>query len=89
MRQGWSCEGSFDNLDPHLELLRGLMPPHFLQIPGKIDTILVTGNLCTKETFDYFKSLTADVHAVAGEYDEVPLLFPASLSFPRVGVFCH
>lgn len=42
-----------------------------LLVPGRIHHILVTGNLCTKESFDYLKSLASDVHVVRGDFDEV------------------
>ena len=41
------------------------------QVPGKIQHILSTGNLCTKETRDYFKTLANDLHIVKGDFDEV------------------
>jgi len=41
-----------------------------LLVPNKIQHILCTGNLCTKETFDYLKSLASDVHVVRGDFDE-------------------
>ena len=31
---------------------------------------LCTGNVCTKETLDYLKTLAGDVHVVQGEFDE-------------------
>lgn len=40
-------------------------------MPGRIHHILVTGNLCTKESFDYLKSLASDVHVVRGDFDDV------------------
>lgn len=40
-------------------------------MPGKIQHILCTGNLCTKESFDYLKTLASDVHVVRGDFDEV------------------
>ena len=42
-----------------------------LQVPGKIQHILCTGNLCSKETFDYLKTLASDVHVVKGDFDDV------------------
>ena len=30
----------------------------------------VPGNLCTKETFDYLKTLANDVHVVKGDFDD-------------------
>lgn len=49
------------------------MPGKFkkLLVPGKIQHILCTGNLCTKESFDYLKTLASDVHVVRGDFDEV------------------
>lgn len=40
-------------------------------MPGKIQHILCTGNLCTKESYDYLKTLAGDVHIVRGDFDEV------------------
>lgn len=48
-----------------------LLISHAWQVPGKIQHILCTGNLCTKETFDYLKTLASDVHVVQGDFDEV------------------
>ncbi len=42
-----------------------------LLVPGKIQQILCTGNVCDKETFEYLKTVAADVHVVKGDYDEV------------------
>lgn len=44
------------------------------QVPGKIQHILCTGNVCTKEGYEYLKSLASDVHVVKGEFDEVRTL---------------
>ncbi|XP_026575142.1 vacuolar protein sorting-associated protein 29 [Pseudonaja textilis] len=41
-----------------------------LLVPGKIQHILCTGNLCTKESYDYLKTLAGDVHVVRGDFDE-------------------
>ena len=45
--------------------------PTCTQVPGKIQHILCTGNLCTKETYDYLKTLAGDVHIVRGDFDDV------------------
>ncbi|KAI3670007.1 hypothetical protein L6452_41565 [Arctium lappa] len=39
-------------------------------VPGKIQHIICTGNLCIKEVHDYLKSLTPNLHITRGEYDE-------------------
>ncbi|CAG8534723.1 4929_t:CDS:2 [Ambispora gerdemannii] len=41
-----------------------------LLVPGKIQQIICTGNVCDKETFDYLRTVAADVHVVRGDYDE-------------------
>eukprot|EP01104_Vermistella_antarctica_P003264 TRINITY_DN13430_c0_g1_i1.p2 TRINITY_DN13430_c0_g1~~TRINITY_DN13430_c0_g1_i1.p2 ORF type:complete len:196 (+),score=49.60 TRINITY_DN13430_c0_g1_i1:25-588(+) len=40
-----------------------------LLVPGKIGHIICTGNLCTKELYDYLKTLAADIHIVRGDFD--------------------
>ncbi|KAJ4461894.1 Vacuolar protein sorting 29 (Vps29) [Paratrimastix pyriformis] len=48
------------------------LPPKFksLLVPNKIQHILCTGNLCTREVYDYLKTITSDVHVVRGDFDE-------------------
>ncbi|NXA03408.1 VPS29 protein, partial [Sapayoa aenigma] len=46
-----------------------------LLVPGKIQHILCTGNLCTKESHDYLRTLAGDVHIVRGD-SEVTLNYP-------------
>ena len=79
--------------DLHIPHRAFALPAKFkkLLVPGRIQHILCTGNLCTKETLDYLKTLASDVHVVRGEFDE-------SLNYPeqkvvtvgqfRIGV-CH
>lgn len=38
-------------------------------VPGKIQTVLCTGNLCTKSTLQYLRSIAPDVHVVQGDFD--------------------
>lgn len=45
--------------------------PCVYKVPGKIQHILCTGNLVTKETYDYLKTIASDVHVVKGDFDEV------------------
>lgn len=42
-----------------------------MQVPNKIQYILVTGNLCTKEQAEYFRSLCSEVHITKGDFDDV------------------
>jgi hypothetical protein len=32
--------------------------------------VLSTGNLCTKDAYDYLKTLASDVHVAKGDFDE-------------------
>ena len=47
-----------------------------LLVPGKIQQILLTGNIC-KVTYDYLQTISPDVHIVNGDYDESS--FPSSV----------
>ncbi len=44
------------------------------QVPGKIQSVISTGNLCTRETYDYLKTIASDVHVVRGDFDEVYII---------------
>ena len=59
--------------DLHIPHRSFAVPPKFkkLLVPGKIQHILCTGNLCTKESYDYLKTLASDIHIVKGDFDEV------------------
>lgn len=58
--------------DFHIPHRANAMPQQFkkLLVPGKIQHILCTGNLCSKETYDYLKTLASDVHVVKGDFDD-------------------
>eukprot|EP00030_Apusomonadida_sp_AF-17_P000385 a174388_1457.p2 GENE.a174388_1457~~a174388_1457.p2 ORF type:complete len:202 (+),score=76.84 a174388_1457:38-607(+) len=49
------------------------IPPPFrkLLLPGKIQHILCTGNLTSRDQLDYLRHLAADCHVVRGEHDEI------------------
>ncbi|KAM8797562.1 vacuolar protein sorting-associated protein 29-like [Eudromia elegans] len=42
-----------------------------LLVPGKIQHILCTGNLCTKESYDYLRTLASDIHVVRGDSESL------------------
>ncbi|XP_075371977.1 vacuolar protein sorting-associated protein 29-like [Mycteria americana] len=42
-----------------------------LLVPGKIQHILCTGNLCTKESQDYLRTLAGDIHVVRGDSESL------------------
>ncbi|KAI8809143.1 Metallo-dependent phosphatase-like protein [Cladochytrium replicatum] len=48
------------------------LPPKFkkLLVPGKIQQILCTGNLCNREILDYLRTVASDVNLVKGDMDE-------------------
>eukprot|EP00049_Salpingoeca_infusionum_P002760 m.59507 g.59507 ORF g.59507 m.59507 type:complete len:184 (+) comp11772_c0_seq4:4639-5190(+) len=60
--------------DCHIPHRSSAIPKAFLEKlgPGKIQHILCTGNLVSKDTYDYLKTLASDVHVVAGDFDEEP-----------------
>ena len=64
--------------DLHIPHRGAELPAKFkeLLVPNKIQYILVTGNLCTKEQADYFRSLCSEVHMTKGDFDDVNLNLP-------------
>jgi vacuolar protein sorting-associated protein 29 len=50
-----------------------------LLVPGKIQQIICTGNVCDKETYDYLRTIASDVNVARGDYDMNPA-FPFSLT---------
>ncbi|KAG9511238.1 Vacuolar protein sorting-associated protein 29 [Fragariocoptes setiger] len=80
--------------DMHIPYRCHALPHKFykLLVPGRIQHILCTGNLCTKETHDYLKTLTSEVHIVHGDSDEPALNYPdtkvVTLGQFKIGL-CH
>lgn len=58
--------------DLHIPHRAADLPAKFksMLVPGKIQHIICTGNLCIKEVHDYLKTLCPDLHITRGEYDE-------------------
>ncbi|KAK9766967.1 Vacuolar protein sorting-associated protein 29 [Basidiobolus ranarum] len=58
--------------DLHIPYRAHDLPQKFkkLLVPGKIQQIICTGNVCDKETFDYLRTVSSDVNIVKGDYDE-------------------
>ncbi|ORY87522.1 Metallo-dependent phosphatase-like protein [Leucosporidium creatinivorum] len=48
-----------------------------LLVPGKIQQIVSTGNVCDRETWEYLRGVAPDLRGVRGEYDENPALPPS------------
>lgn len=59
--------------DLHLPNRASDLPNKFrkLLVPGKIQQIVCTGNVCDRETLDYLRTIAGDVHVVRGDWDEV------------------
>ncbi|KAI9022817.1 vacuolar protein sorting-associated protein 29-like protein [Phycomyces nitens] len=53
-----------------------------LLVPGKIQQIICTGNICDKETFDYLRTIAGDIIVVKGDFDQNP-------AFPQSKVVVH
>ena len=49
------------------------------QVPGKIQTVLCTGNLCSKEMYDYLKSLVTQLARTLVSQIELAAIFHAML----------
>ncbi|KAF1582259.1 UNVERIFIED_CONTAM: Vacuolar protein sorting-associated protein 29, partial [Eudyptes robustus] len=63
--------------DFHIPHRVAQLPAKFrkLLVPNKMQHVLATGNLCTRATMDYLKSLASDVHVIRGDFDDC-LTFP-------------
>ncbi|KAG8907340.1 Vacuolar protein sorting-associated protein 29 [Tulasnella sp. 403] len=76
--------------EQRIHLLTHDLPAKFkkLLVPGKIQQVLCTGNVCDKETYEYLRTISADVHVVRGDYDETPFPFSQTIIHPslRIGV---
>uniref|UniRef100_A0A7E5A0A5 Vacuolar protein sorting-associated protein 29 n=1 Tax=Panagrellus redivivus TaxID=6233 RepID=A0A7E5A0A5_PANRE len=57
--------------DLHVPLREHSLPPKFkkLLVPNKMQHILCTGNLISREMLDYLRSLSNDIHVVRGDFD--------------------
>mmetsp|Transcript_664 Transcript_664/g.2421 ORF Transcript_664/g.2421 Transcript_664/m.2421 type:complete len:187 (+) Transcript_664:448-1008(+) len=78
--------------DLHVPMRAVDLPPKFkhLLVPGKIQHVLATGNLCCRETLEYLKGICPDLHVVKGDFDQED--FPDS-KIVKIGGFriglCH
>ncbi|PVF97050.1 Metallo-dependent phosphatase [Serendipita vermifera] len=67
--------------DIHIPYRTHDLPAKFkkLLVPGKIQQIICTGNVCDKETLEYLRTVSPEVHVVRGDYDDNPS-FPLSVT---------
>nr|GMC50660.1 vacuolar protein sorting-associated protein 29 [Ipomoea batatas] len=79
--------------DLHIPHMAPDLPAKFksMLVPGKIQHIICTGNLCIKEVQDYLRTVCADLHITRGEYDE-EIRYPETKKLTigqfKIGV-CH
>eukprot|EP01126_Amoeba_proteus_P062205 TRINITY_DN8422_c0_g1_i9.p1 TRINITY_DN8422_c0_g1~~TRINITY_DN8422_c0_g1_i9.p1 ORF type:complete len:216 (-),score=47.06 TRINITY_DN8422_c0_g1_i9:192-773(-) len=74
--------------DLHIPTRAAGIPEQFKTLlnPAKFSMILVTGNLCDKETYDYLRTLTSNILVSFGDSDEISRGYPNS-EITRVGNF--
>ncbi|CAJ0579003.1 unnamed protein product, partial [Mesorhabditis spiculigera] len=79
--------------DLHIPHRTYAIPPKFrkLLVPNKMQHVISTGNLCTRELYEYLRSLASDVHVVRGDFDtdtKLPETKVVTVGKFRIGV-CH
>ncbi|KXZ48487.1 hypothetical protein GPECTOR_27g657 [Gonium pectorale] len=78
--------------DLHIPHRAADLPAKFKELlkPGKIHTTICVGNVCSKVFLDYLRTISGDLHVVAGDYDEFPAPEQLVLNLAgfKVGV-CH
>lgn len=57
-----------------------------LLVPGKIQQILCTGNVCDKETYEYLRSISPEVYVARGDYDETPVPLSITIAHPPIKI---
>jgi vacuolar protein sorting-associated protein 29 len=58
--------------DLHIPQRAADIPEQFKKLfaPGRINAIFLTGNVCCREVFDYFREVCSNIYAVKGEFDD-------------------
>eukprot|EP01012_Entosiphon_sulcatum_P057336 TRINITY_DN81092_c0_g1_i1.p1 TRINITY_DN81092_c0_g1~~TRINITY_DN81092_c0_g1_i1.p1 ORF type:complete len:186 (+),score=42.66 TRINITY_DN81092_c0_g1_i1:33-590(+) len=78
--------------DLHLPQRAHDVPAKFkkMLVPGKIQHIICTGNLNSKEAIDYLRTICADIHVVRGDFDDsikdIPEFAVVKLGNFRIGI---
>jgi len=59
--------------DLHIPSRSPALPAKFkkLLVPGKIQQTICTGNITDRETYDFLRSVSPDIHIVKGDFDDV------------------
>ncbi|EFJ46441.1 hypothetical protein VOLCADRAFT_62641 [Volvox carteri f. nagariensis] len=60
--------------DLHIPHRAADLPAKFKELlkPGKIHTTICVGNVCSKAFLDYLRTISGELHLVAGDFDEFP-----------------
>eukprot|EP00823_Brevimastigomonas_motovehiculus_P009402 TRINITY_DN9067_c0_g1_i1.p1 TRINITY_DN9067_c0_g1~~TRINITY_DN9067_c0_g1_i1.p1 ORF type:complete len:201 (+),score=28.42 TRINITY_DN9067_c0_g1_i1:40-642(+) len=80
--------------DMHIPHRKEDIPEQFknLLVPGKMQHVLCTGNLCSKAVDDYLRTLANSVHIVRGDMDSAKSEYPEQ-KVVKIGEFkiglCH
>ncbi|KAF8279328.1 putative vacuolar sorting protein [Trypanosoma cruzi] len=58
--------------DLHIPQRAAAMPEEFTQMfsPGRINIVLITGNVGCREMYDYFRTVAPEVYCAKGEFDQ-------------------
>ncbi|KAI8323969.1 vacuolar protein sorting-associated protein 29-like protein [Martensiomyces pterosporus] len=67
--------------DIHIPQRAADIPAKFrkLLVPGKIQQIVCTGNVCDRATFEYLRSVSPNLHIARGEFDDDTNTWPTSV----------
>ncbi|GFR52358.1 hypothetical protein Agub_g14915 [Astrephomene gubernaculifera] len=78
--------------DLHIPHRAADLPAKFKELlkPGKIHTTICVGNVCSKVFLDYLRTISGELHVVAGDFDEFPApeQLVVDIAGFKVGV-CH
>jgi predicted phosphodiesterase len=63
--------------DLHIPSRSPSLPTKFkkLLVPGKIQQTICTGNIVDRETYDFLRSVSPDIHIVKGDFDDVTVQY--------------
>ncbi|RNC49105.1 vacuolar sorting protein [Trypanosoma cruzi] len=58
--------------DLHIPQRAAAIPEEFTQMfsPGRINIVLITGNVGCREMYDYFRTVAPEVYCAKGEFDQ-------------------
>ena len=70
--------------DVHIPHRKDDLPEQFkdLLVPGKMQHVLCTGNVCSKSMDDYLRTLANSVHIVKGDMDTASGFYSCQIECP-------